>query len=134
ALYEQLHPDDLVKFGLIPEFVGRLPISVTLEDLDEEALVRILKEPRNSVIKQYQASLKLDNVELVFEDGALEAIASQALTRRTGARGLRAIVEKIMTDLMYELPSIDGGKRVTITRDDVENSRKPTVELIQKSA
>jgi len=134
SLYEQLHPDDLVKFGLIPEFVGRLPISVTLEDLDEEALVRILKEPRNSVIKQYQASLKLDNVELLFEDGALEAIAGQALTRRTGARGLRAIVEKIMTELMYELPSIEGGKRVTITRDDVENSKKPTVELIQKSA
>jgi ATP-dependent Clp protease ATP-binding subunit ClpX len=134
TLYEQLHPDDLVKFGLIPEFVGRLPIGVTLEDLDEEALVRILKEPRNSVIKQYQASLKLDNVELVFEDGALEAIAAQALSRRTGARGLRAIVEKIMTELMYELPSIEGGKRVTITRDDVENSKKPTVELIQKSA
>ncbi len=134
ALYDQLHPDDLVKFGLIPEFVGRLPISVTLQDLDEEALVRILKEPRNSVVKQYQASLKLDDVELIFEDGALEAIASQALSRRTGARGLRAIVEKIMTDLMFELPSIEGAKRVTITRDDVENGQKPAVELIQKSA
>lgn len=134
TLYDQLHPDDLVKFGLIPEFVGRLPIGVTLEDLDEEALVRILKEPRNSVVKQYQASLKLDNVELIFEDGALEAIAGQALLRKTGARGLRAIVEKIMTDLMYELPSIEGDKRVTISRDDVDNNQKPTVELVQKSA
>lgn len=134
TLYDQLHPDDLVKFGLIPEFVGRLPIGVTLQDLDEEALVRILKEPRNSVIKQYQASLKLDDVELIFEDGALEAIAAQALSRRTGARGLRAIVEKIMTDLMYELPSIEGAKRVTITREDVDNNQKPTVELVQKSA
>ncbi|MDA3949704.1 MAG: ATP-dependent protease ATP-binding subunit ClpX [Spirochaeta sp.] len=134
TLYDQLHPDDLVKFGLIPEFVGRLPIGVTLQDLDEESLVRILKEPRNSVVKQYQASLKLDNVELIFEDGALEGIASQALSRRTGARGLRAIVEKIMTELMYELPSIEGTKRVTITREDVENNQKPTVELVQKSA
>jgi ATP-dependent Clp protease ATP-binding subunit ClpX len=134
TLYDQLHPDDLVKFGLIPEFVGRLPIGVTLQDLDEESLVRILKEPRNSVIKQYQASLKLDNVELIFEDGALEGIAAQALSRRTGARGLRAIVEKIMTELMYELPSIEGTKRVTITREDVENNQKPTVELVQKSA
>jgi ATP-dependent Clp protease ATP-binding subunit ClpX len=134
ALYDQLHPDDLIKFGLIPEFVGRLPISVTLEDLDEDALVQILTEPRNSVIKQYQASLKLDSVELVVEDGALEAIAGQALSRRIGARGLRAIVEKIMTDLMFELPSIEGSKRVTITREDVENGQKPAFELIQKSA
>ena len=134
TLYDQLHPDDLVKFGLIPEFVGRLPIGVTLQDLDEESLVRILKEPRNSVVKQYQASLKLDDVELSFEDGALEAIASLALSRRTGARGLRAIVEKIMTELMYELPSIEGAKRVMITREDVESNQKPTVELVQKSA
>ena len=134
TLYNQLHPDDLVKFGLIPEFVGRLPISVTLQDLDEESLVQILTEPRNSVVKQYQASLKLDSVELIFGEGALEAIAGQALMRKTGARGLRAIVEKIMTDLMYELPSIEGDKRVTISRYDVDNNQKPTVELVQKSA
>lgn len=134
SLYQQMHPDDLIKFGLIPEFVGRLPIHVTLEDLDEDALVRILKEPKNSVIRQYQVALKLDNVELNFEDGALEAIAGQALTRKTGARGLRAIVERIMTELMFELPSIEGDKRVTITRDDVDTGQKPNVELIQKSA
>ena len=134
SLYEKMHPDDLIKFGLIPEFVGRLPINVTLEDLGQEALVRILKEPKNSVIRQYQVALKLDNVHLVFEDGALEAIAGQALNRKTGARGLRAIVERIMTDLMFELPSMEGHKRVTITREDVETGQKPNVELVQKSA
>lgn len=134
ALYKQLHPDDLIKFGLIPEFVGRLPIHVTLQDLDQGALVQILKEPKNSVVRQYQAVLKLDSVELLFEDGALEAIAGQALSRKTGARGLRSIVEKIMTDLMYELPSMEGQKKVTITREDVETGQKPNVELIAKSA
>ncbi len=134
SLYQKMHPDDLIKFGLIPEFVGRLPINVTLEDLGQEALVRILKEPKNSVIRQYQVALKLDNVHLVFEDGALEAIAGQALDRKTGARGLRAIVERIMTDLMFELPSMEGNKRVTITREDVETGQKPNVELVQKSA
>ncbi len=134
ALYRQMHPDDLIKFGLIPEFVGRLPIHVTLQDLDQEALVRILKEPKNSIVRQYQAALKLDNVELVLEDGALEAIAGQALNRKTGARGLRSIVERLMTELMFELPSIEGQKRVTITREDVETGQKPNVELTQKSA
>jgi len=134
ALYRKMHPEDLIKFGLIPEFVGRLPIHVALEELDKESLVRILKEPKNSVIRQYSSSLKLDEVELVVEDGALEAIAEQAIGQRTGARGLRAIFERIMTDLMYELPSMEGQKRVVITRDDVESGQKPTVELIQKSA
>lgn len=134
ALYRQIHPDDLIKFGLIPEFVGRLPIHVTLEDLDVDALTRILREPRNSVIKQYQLALKLDKVELVFEDGSLEAIAEKALVQRTGARGLRAIVERLMTELMFELPSIEGEKRVAVTRDNIVNGEKPTVELSQKSA
>ena len=125
---------DLIEYGLIPEFVGRLPIHVTLQDLDQEALVRILKEPKNSIVRQYQAALKLDNVELVLEDGALEAIAGQALNRKTGARGLRSIVERLMTELMFELPSIEGQKRVTITREDVETGQKPNVELTQKSA
>ncbi|TVR68792.1 MAG: ATP-dependent protease ATP-binding subunit ClpX [Spirochaetaceae bacterium] len=134
SLYKQIHPDDLIKFGLIPEFVGRLPIHVTLEDLDIDALTRILKEPRNSVVKQYQLAMKLDHVELIFEEGSLEAIAEQALTRRTGARGLRAIVEKIMTDIMFEIPSIEGEKRVSITRDNINSGEKPQIELIQKSA
>jgi ATP-dependent Clp protease ATP-binding subunit ClpX len=134
TLYRQMHPDDLIKFGLIPEFVGRLPIHVTLQDLDQESLVRILKEPKNSIVRQYQIALKLDSVDLQFEDGALEAIAAQALSRKTGARGLRSIVERLMTELMFELPSIDGEKRVTITQTDVETGQKPNVELIQKSA
>lgn len=134
ALYQQMHPDDLIKFGLIPEFVGRLPIHLTLEDLDAEALMRILKEPKNSVIRQYQLALKMDNVDLQFEETALAAIAEQALTRRTGARGLRAIVERLMTDLMYELPSIEGDKRVMITREDIDRGQRPNVELVQKSA
>lgn len=134
SLYRQMHPEDLIKFGLIPEFVGRLPIHVALEELDKESLVRILKEPKNSVIRQYSSSLKLDEVDLTVEDGALEAIAEQAIGQRTGARGLRAIFERIMTELMYELPSIEGQKRVVITREDVESGQKPTVELIQKSA
>jgi ATP-dependent Clp protease ATP-binding subunit ClpX len=134
SLYRQMHPDDLIKFGLIPEFVGRLPIHVTLEELDQEALVRILKEPRNSIVRQYQVALKLDDVELILEDGALEAISEQALSRKTGARGLRSIVERLMTELMFELPSMEGQKRVTVTREDVETGQKPSVELTQKSA
>lgn len=134
ALYKQLHPDDLIKFGLIPEFVGRLPIHVTLQDLDLDSLTRILKEPRNSIVRQYQVSLKLDNVDLQFDDGALEAVAELALARKTGARGLRAIIEQLMMDIMYELPSIGGEKRVVITREDVLNNRKPHIELRQKSA
>lgn len=134
SLYKQIHPDDLIKFGLIPEFVGRLPIHVTLEDLDITALTRILKEPRNSVVKQYQLSMRLDNVDLVFEEGSLEAIAEQALTRKTGARGLRAIVERIMTEVMYEIPSMEGEKRVAITKDDILKGQKPVIEVIQKSA
>jgi ATP-dependent Clp protease ATP-binding subunit ClpX len=134
SLYQKIHPDDLIKFGLIPEFVGRLPIHVTLEDLDVESLTRILREPRNSVIKQYQLALKLDNVELLFEDGSLEAIAELALEQRTGARGLRAIVERLMLDLMFELPSMEGQKKVSVTREDIVSGQKPTVEMIQKSA
>jgi ATP-dependent Clp protease ATP-binding subunit ClpX len=134
SLYRQMHPDDLIKFGLIPEFVGRLPIHVTLEELDQVALVRILKEPRNSIVRQYQVALKLDDVELILEDGALEAISEQALSRKTGARGLRSIVERLMTELMFELPSMEGQKRVTVTREDVETGQKPSVELTQKSA
>jgi ATP-dependent Clp protease ATP-binding subunit ClpX len=135
-LFSHLHPDDLIKFGLIPEFVGRLPINVTLEELSLESLRRIITEPRNSIVKQYRASLKLDDVELEFEDEAIEAIARKALARKTGARGLRAIVESIMLDIMYDIPSMKGKKRVTVTKDVVENAKKPEIISIdnKKSA
>ncbi len=133
-LFKHLHPEDMVRFGLIPEFVGRLPINVTLNDLDVNDLERILKEPKNSILRQYQASLKLDDVDLVFEDDAIQAMATLAMSRKTGARGLRAIVESIMMEIMFELPSMEGKKRVVITREVVENSEKPEVSVIQKSA
>ncbi len=133
-LYRQLHPDDLVKFGLIPEFVGRLPIAVPLNDLKVEDLEHILTTPKNSIIRQYQASLKLDDVDLVFEPDAIRAIAEQALIRKTGARGLRAIVENIMMNIMFELPSIKGPKKVVITRNVITESRDPEIILEKKSA
>ncbi len=131
-LYSQLHPDDLTRFGLIPEFVGRLPIEVTLEELDMETLKRIITEPRNAIVKQYQASLKLDNVDLEFEEGAIEAIAEKAVDRKSGARGLRSIVENIMIDIMYDIPSIKGKKRVVVTREVIEKSAKPEIVLIDE--
>lgn len=133
-LYSHIHPDDLVKFGLIPEFVGRLPIHVTLNELSQEVLRKIITEPKNSIIKQYQASLKLDGVELEFEESALEAIAQKAIDMKTGARGLRAIVEGIMVDLMYDIPSIPGEKQVTVTKEVVEKSVKPEIIELKKSA
>ena len=133
-LYQQLHPDDLIKYGLIPEFVGRLPIHVTLHDLTKDDLVRIIREPKNSVIRQYQAALKLDDVDLEFEDEAVTAIAELAIVRKTGARGLRAIVENVMIDLMFDIPSIEGPKRVIITRDVVNNDEKPEIIPVKKTA
>jgi ATP-dependent Clp protease ATP-binding subunit ClpX len=134
ALYKELHPDDLIRFGLIPEFVGRLPIHVTLRNLTREDLVRIIREPRNSVLKQYQVALKLDDVDLDFEDEAVNAIAELAIERKTGARGLRAIVENLMIDLMFEIPSIPGDKKVTITEDVVRDKVKPEIVPVKKSA
>ncbi len=133
-LYSHMHPDDLIKFGLIPEFVGRLPIHVTLKDLDMEDLIRIVREPKNSILKQYEASLKLDDVDLVFDEDAVRAIAEQALGRKTGARGLRSIVENVMVDIMFDIPSMKGKKRVIISRDVIENAEKPTIEFDKKSA
>ncbi|TVR62003.1 MAG: ATP-dependent protease ATP-binding subunit ClpX [Spirochaetaceae bacterium] len=134
ALFAHLHPDDLIRYGLIPEFVGRLPINVTLHDLKLDDLVRIVKEPKNSVIRQYQASLKLDDVDLVFEEEAITAIADEAARRKTGARGLRAIVENVMIDIMFDIPSMNGKKRVVITRDVILNSHKPEIIAVKKSA
>ena len=133
-LFAQLHPDDLTRFGLIPEFVGRLAIHVTLHSLTSDDLVRIIREPRNSVLRQYQASLKLDDVDLEFEDDAIQAIAGLAMERKTGARGLRAIVENIMIDLMFDIPSIEGPKRIVITREVVNNDVKPEIIPVKKSA
>jgi ATP-dependent Clp protease ATP-binding subunit ClpX len=126
-LYAQLQPDDLIKYGLIPEFVGRLPIVVTLEDLDADALRRIVSEPRNAILKQYQASFKLDNVELEFTPPAVEAIARRAIDMKTGARGLRAIVESLMLDVMYDIPSLSNARRVVVTEEVVLRAAKPEI-------
>ncbi len=120
GVYKNVVPHDIVKFGLIPELVGRVPVIVTLNDLDKEALIRILRDPKNAIIKQYMKLFGMDNVRLIFEDDALEAIAEEALKRNTGARGLRAIMEQFMMRLMYELPSDDLAETVTVTRDFVK--------------
>jgi ATP-dependent Clp protease ATP-binding subunit ClpX len=133
-LYDSLHPDDLIHFGMIPEFIGRLPITVSLEELKKEDLRRIITEPRNAIVKQYQASLAIDDVKLEFTEGAINAIADTAIKQKTGARGLRAIVERLMTDIMFEIPSMEGGKRVVITQDVVEKSDPPEIHPLQKSA
>lgn len=131
-IFEQISPDDLIKFGMIPEFIGRLPITVALNELVLDDLKRILTEPRNSIVKQFTASLDIDKVELIFEDSAIDAIAEKAINQNTGARGLRAIVEKLMLEIMFEIPSIEGKKRVVITRDDVINTRKPLIQKIEQ--
>ncbi len=110
-----MRPEDLVKFGLIPEFVGRLPIVTALEELTEDDLVRILTEPKNSLVKQYAKLLAMDGVELVFEKDALRELARMALARKTGARGLRAEMEKLMTDVMYDAPGNDKMKKIVVT-------------------
>src|SRR5690606_35041465 len=116
---------DLLKFGLIPEFIGRLPNISTLEPLDETALIRILSEPKNALVKQYQKLLDLDNVELEFQQEALEAIAQEAIKRNTGARGLRAILEKIMLDVMYDIPSRTDVKSCLVTKEVVQEKITP---------
>ena len=121
----QVQPQDLLKFGLIPEFVGRLPVLATLDELNEDALVRILKEPRNALVKQYQKLLELDHVNLKFTDEALVAVAKDALKRKSGARGLRAILEKAMLDLMYELPSLKDVQECLITEDFIIKHAAP---------
>lgn len=124
-LLSQVLPQDLVKFGLIPEFVGRVPVTVTLEMLDREALIRILTEPRNSIVKQYQKLLELDGVELQFDEEALVQVADTALARKTGARGLRAIMENVMMDTMYHVPSDDSIKTCLITKEAVSGEEAP---------
>ena len=121
--------DDLREYGMIPEFIGRLPMVFTLDGLTKEMLVKILKEPKNALLKQYQKVVELDEVKLEFDEGALEAIAEQALKKKTGARALRAIIEKFMLDIMYEIPKDDTIGSVTITRDYIENHGNPEIHL-----
>ena len=124
-LLEKCEPEDLLKFGLIPEFVGRLPVIATLHDLDIGALVEILSQPKNALVKQYQKLFELEDVELTFTDDALVAIANKAIKRKTGARGLRSIVEAILLDTMFDLPSMDGVTEVVVDKDVVEGRKEP---------
>lgn len=126
-LLQQVQPEDLLKFGLIPEFIGRLPVIVALHPLNEDALVRILTEPKNALVKQYQKLLAMDHVELEFDDGAIHAIARQAIERNTGARGLRAIIEKIMQHVMYEIPGMKDVRKCIVTEDVVLKHSDPVL-------
>ena len=125
GIFKDAVPHDIVKFGLIPELVGRIPVMVTLNDLDRDALVRIISEPKGSLIRQYRKLFELDGVELTFEDGALGAIAEEAIARNTGARGLRAIMEQLMMDIMYEIPSRTDVAAVKVTEESVRKHQKP---------
>ena len=127
-VFEQLLPQDLLKFGMIPEFVGRLPILATLKELDRKALIKITTEPKNALVKQYKKLLEMDDVELEFEQEALEAIVDKAIERKTGARGLRAIIEDIMRDIMFEIPSNEKIEKCIITKSTVENGEPQIIE------
>ncbi|RZL60571.1 MAG: ATP-dependent Clp protease ATP-binding subunit ClpX, partial [Sphingomonas sp.] len=124
-LLRQTEPEDLLKFGLIPEFVGRLPVIATLEDLDIPALVKILSEPKNALVKQYQKLFEMEQVELDFTDDALVTVAKKAIERKTGARGLRSILESILLDTMFDLPGMDGVDEVMIDKDVIEGRKEP---------
>ena len=130
SLFKEIIPGDLLKFGLIPEFVGRLPIVVTLDSLDENALISILSEPKNALVKQYTKLFNLDNVELEFSKEALQAIARKAIERKTGARGLRSIIEDVMTDIMFDIPSNERIKKVIITENTITSGEKPKIEMV----
>ncbi len=122
-----VEPDDLIRYGLIPEFVGRLPVITTLDELTEEDLVRILTEPKNSLIKQYTKLFELDGVSLEFTEDAIEEIAREAIRRKTGARGLRAIMEEVMMDIMFEIPSMGRVKKVIVDIDTVKDKKRPKI-------
>ncbi len=126
-LFKQVEPEDLIKFGLIPELIGRLPVVATLEELDEEALIQILTEPKNALVKQYQYLFNMENAHLEFSQTALVAIAKQALKRKTGARGLRSIVENALLETMYELPSMEAGKTITVDEQVINDGKSPTI-------
>ncbi|MFR8643028.1 MAG: ATP-dependent Clp protease ATP-binding subunit ClpX [Monoglobus pectinilyticus] len=133
-ILKEIAPEDLVKYGLIPELIGRLPIITTLDTLNLEALKQIFSEPKNALLKQYKTLMKMDGVELDFEDDAVEEIAKRAVERETGARGLRTFVEDIMLDIMYEIPSMPDAKKVIITRDSVLKKGSPKIITEQKSS
>jgi len=133
-LFQELEPEDLLKYGLIPEFVGRLPVIAKLEDLDEDALVTILTEPKNAVVKQYQKLFDIEGVDLKFTDDALKAIAEQAIERKTGARGLRSIIENLLLDTMYEVPDIEDAKEVIVDGDTVREDKDPEIVREKKKA
>jgi ATP-dependent Clp protease ATP-binding subunit ClpX len=124
-MLKQVEPEDLLKFGLIPEFVGRLPVIATLEDLDVEALIKILTEPKNALVKQYQKLFDMEGVKLGFNDDALTAVSKKAIERKTGARGLRSILEGILLDTMFDLPSMDGVDEVVVDKDVVAGTKEP---------
>ena len=128
-LLSLVQPEDLLKFGLIPEFIGRLPVMVTLDELSEDALVRIITEPKNALLKQYRKLFRLDNVELEIEPEAIRAVAKKAIERKTGARGLRSILEGVMTDIMYDIPSRDDVIKCVITRGTIEDGKSPVMVL-----
>ena len=132
-LLKEVAPQDFIKFGLIPEFIGRVPVSVSLEGLDVDALVRIIKEPKNAMVKQYKKLFELDGVELEFEEDAIREIASEAYERKTGARGIRSIMEKVMMDVMFEIPSDESIEKVIITKDSVLGKTKPEVIRFEES-
>ena len=127
-LFRQVEPDDLMKFGLIPEFIGRLPMIAPLSELDEEALIQILTQPKNALTKQYQALFGLEDVELEFTPEALKAMAKKALERKTGARGLRSIVEAVLLDTMYDLPSIENLQKVIVDEETIVDNKPPKLE------
>ena len=120
-------PEDFIKFGLIPEFIGRVPVVVSLNALDEEALIRILQEPKNSLVRQYRKLFELDGVDLDFQEDALKLIAEKSLARKTGARGLRSIMEETMMDLMYQIPSDQRIQKCVITKESVEGTAEPEI-------
>ena len=128
-ILSQVRPEDLLKFGLIPEFIGRLPVMVTLDELSEEALIRIITEPKNALLKQYKKLFKIDGVELEVEPEAISAVAKKALERKTGARGLRSILEGVMTDIMYEIPSRDDVEKCVISKETITEGKQPTLIL-----
>ncbi|MEZ5789520.1 MAG: ATP-dependent Clp protease ATP-binding subunit ClpX [Nitratireductor sp.] len=132
ALFREVEPEDLLKFGLIPEFVGRVPVLATLEDLDEDALLQILTEPKNALVKQYQRLFEMESVELSFQEDALRAIARRAIERKTGARGLRSIMEAILLDTMFDLPSLDGVQEVVISEEVVSGNARPLYIYAEK--
>ena len=126
-LFKELEPEDLLKYGLIPEFVGRLPVIATLEDLDEDALITILTEPKNALVKQYKKLFEIEGVELTFTDDALTAIAKKAIERKTGARGLRSIIENLLLDSMFEVPDMEDAEEVIVNADTVKENKQPVI-------